>query len=62
MSASRRRASFSGTTTTVTASPKSGCGTPNTALSSKRGQRIDLQLLGIDVVAARDHQVLAAPE
>lgn len=32
-----RRAPFSGTTPTVTASPKSGCGTPNTALSGTRG-------------------------
>ena len=52
------------TTTAVTPSPKSGCGTPMTALSTTPGDRVDLalDLLRIDVVAAGDDEVLAAPD
>ena len=59
-----RPASVFLTTTAVTPSPKSGWATPITALSTTPGQRVDLVLhfLGIDIEAAGDHQILAAPD
>ena len=52
------------TTTAVTPSPKSGCGTPMTALSATPGSAsISVSTsIGIDVVAAADDQVLAAAD
>ena len=52
------------TTTATTASPKSGCGTPITADLGHAGHLVDaaLDLGRIDVVAAADDQVLAAPD
>ena len=64
-SASRRAPTFRlGTTTAVTPSPKSGCGTPITARLDHAGDGVDLalDLLRIDVVAAGDDQVLAAAD
>ena len=52
------------TTTAVTPSPKSACGTPITADFDHARHGVDLALdfLRVDVEAAGDHEILAAAE
>ena len=64
IASSERTAPGFATTTAVTPSPKSGCGTPNTALSRTPSMASNsrFHFLGIDVVAAADHQVFGAAD
>ena len=58
------RRAGSRTTTAVTPSPKSGCGSADHRALDDAGERVDLalDLLRIDVEAAGDDEVLGAPD